>query len=112
MAHVHIRAIKQTKIGWGNVSLVYHIPIDSPVAGVVPTPVSTIDAELGDTERVALADRSLVEATQRTAVLQAQSKSEIVEAINADWRNVKADFNQQYRFEHKYHGTVIEDATS
>jgi hypothetical protein len=112
MAHVHIRSIRQTEIGRGKVRLIYHIPIESPVAGVAPTPVSAIDAELGDAERVALAEGSLVELMKTMVVLHAQSKGEIVDAIKVDWRNAKADFNQRYTFEHKYHGTVIEDATN
>lgn len=112
MAHVHIRAIKQTEAGRGKLSLVYHLPIDNPVAGVAPTPLSTIDSELSDTERAALANGSLVEATKTMAVLQAQSKSEIIEAIKVDWRNVRADFNQQYTFEHKHYGAAIEDASN
>ena len=112
MAHVHIRAIRQTETGRGKACLIYHVPIDNPVAGVVPTPESAIDSELSDAERAALADGSLLEVTKTMAVLHAQSKSEIVEAIKADWRNMKADFNQQYTFEHKYHGTIIEDATT
>ena len=112
MAHVHIRAIRQTEAGRGKLSLVYHIPIDSPVVGVVPTPASIIDAELTDAERAALADGSLMEVTKTMAVLQTQSKTEVVEAIKVDWKNVQADLNQQHTFEHKYHGTIIEDAAN
>lgn len=75
MAHVHIRAIRQTETGRGKASLIYHIPIENPVAGVVPTPVSAIDSELSDTERAALAGGSLVEAAKTMAVLHVQSKS-------------------------------------
>ena len=42
MADIHIGKIHRTQSGRGKVQLIYHIPIDTPVSGIVPTPESTI----------------------------------------------------------------------
>ena len=107
MADIHIGSITQSDPGKGRAQLIYHIPIDTPVAGIVPTPTSAIPGQLQQSEIDALAAGTLVEIAKDIVVLGTQTKSEIAVAIRADWHNVKADCNNQYDFEHKFHGVTL-----
>jgi len=44
MADIHIGKISQSETGRGKAQLVYHIPVDTPKAGIVPTPQSSLTA--------------------------------------------------------------------
>jgi hypothetical protein len=61
MADIHIGKINKTESDKGKAQLFYHLPIDAPVAGIVPTPVSAIAEQIDQTEIDALASGSLVE---------------------------------------------------
>jgi len=106
MADIHIGKINQTKEGKGKVDLVYHIPIESPKAGVVPTAESSL-AGLDLSEIEALADGTLVEVHKTVVVLNSQSQADIVSKIRADWANVRDQYNQQYNFERKFYGVTL-----
>ncbi len=111
MADIHINKITQLDPGKGRARLIYHITIDTPVSGIVPTPTSAIANQLQQTEVDALAAGTLVEITKDIVVLDNQTQSEVAIAIKADWQNVKADYNNQYDFEHKFYGVML-DATA
>jgi len=106
MADIHIGKINRTKEGKGKVSLVYHIPIESPKAGVVPTAESSL-AGLDESEIGALADGTLVEVHKTVVVLNSQSQADIVSKIRTDWANVRDQYNRQYDFEHKFYGVTL-----
>jgi len=110
MADIHIGKISQTKEGKGKVNLVYHIPIESAKAGVVPTAESSL-AGLDQSETEALAGGTLVEVHKTVVVLNSQSQADIVSKIRADWANVRDQYNQQYNFEHKFYGVTLNAAT-
>ena len=112
MAHVHIREVARLADDRGTVSLIYHIPIDNPVANIIPTPLSNIDNELDQTEKDALAAGSVVELTQDIVALKTQSQNDIVTAIKANWQAEKAAYNQRYNFKYKYFGATIVNATT
>lgn len=46
MALVHVREIGVVTNGRGKVNLIFHILINSPVMGIVPTTTSSIEPEL------------------------------------------------------------------
>jgi len=110
MADIHIGKITRTEEGKGKVSLVYHIPIESPKAGVVPTAESSV-VGLDQSEIEALADGTLVEIQKTIVVLNSQSQADIVSKIRADWANVREQYNRQYNFEHKFYGVTLNAAT-
>jgi hypothetical protein len=111
MADIHIGKINRTESGKGKAELFYHIPIDTPVGGIVPTPESTIATQLQQAEIDALAAGSLVEVSRNIVVLAGQTQAEIADAMRADWQNAKADYNDKYNFTYKFYGATL-DATA
>ena len=111
MADIHIGKINRTESGKGKAELFYHIPIDTPVSGIVPTPESAIAAQLQQTEIDAMATGSLVEISRNIVVLASQTQVEITDAIRADWQNTKTDYNDKYNFTYKFYGVTL-DATA
>lgn len=111
MADIHIGKINKTASDKGKAQLFYHIPVDTPVSGIVPTPESAIAAQLQQAEIDALAAGSLVEVSRNIAVLASQTQAEIAGAVKADWQNVKANYNDKYNFAHKFYGVTL-DATA
>ena len=107
MADIHIGKITQSDPGKGRAQLIYHITVDTPVSGVVPTPTSAIANELQQAEIDMLAAGTLVEIAKDMVVSGSQTQSEVAAAIRADWQNVKADYNNQYDFEHKFYGVIL-----
>lgn len=108
MADIHIGKIRQSETGRGRAQLFYHIPIDTPVSGLVPTPTSAIASELQQAEIDALAAGTLVEIAKDIVVSDNQTESEVAAAIKADWQNVKVDYNSRYDFEHKFYGVTLD----
>ena len=108
MADIHIGKINRTESGKGKTELIYHIPIDTPAGGIVPTPESTIAAQLQQAEIDALAAGSLIEVSRTIVVLASQTLAEIAEAIRADWQNAKADYNDKYNFAYKFYGVTLD----
>ena len=111
MADIHIGKINSTEAGKGKVELFYHIPIDTPVSGIVPTPESAIAAQLQQVEIDALAAGSLVEVSRNIVVLASQTQAEIAGAIRASWQNARADYNDKYNFAYKFYGVTLDAAT-
>ena len=111
MANIHIGKINRTKSGKGKAELFYHIPIDTPVGGIVPTPESAIAAQLQQAEIDALATGSLVEISRSIVVLASQTQAQIADAIRASWQNTKEDYNDKYNFTYKFYGVTL-DATA
>ena len=111
MANIHIGKISRTESGKGKVELFYHIPIDTPVSGIVPTPESSISAQLQQTEIDALAAGSLVEVSRSIVMLAGQTSTEIADSIRTDWHNTKANYNNKYHFAYKFYGVTL-DATA
>lgn len=107
MADIHIGKIDQTEPGKGKAQLFYHIPIEAPVAGIVPTPESAIAASLQQAELDALAAGSLVELSRTIVVLTGQTQAEIATAIKADWQNARIECNSKYDFAHKFYGVTL-----
>jgi len=111
MADIHIGKINRTESGKGKVELFYHIPIDTPVGGIVPTPESAIAAQLQQTEIDALTAGSLMEVSRNIVVLAGQTQAEIADAIRAGWQNARADYNDKYNFAYKFYGVTLDVAT-
>lgn len=111
MANIHIGKINRTESGKGKAELFYHIPIDTPVGGIVPTPESAIAAQLQQTEIDALAAGSLVEVSRSIVVLAGQTQAQIADAIRTGWQNTKEDYNDKYNFTYKFYGVTL-DATA
>jgi hypothetical protein len=111
MADIHIGKINRTESGKGKAELFYHIPIDTPVGGIVPTPESAIAAQLQQAEIDALAAGSLVEVSRSIVVLASQTQAQIADAVQAGWQNTKADYNDKYNFAYKFYGVTL-DATA
>jgi hypothetical protein len=107
MADIHIGKINRTESGKGKAELFYHIPIDTPVGGIVPTPESAIAAQLQQTEIDTMAAGSIVEITRNIVVLANQTQVEITDAIQADWQNTKTDYNNKYNFTYKFYGVTL-----
>ncbi len=106
MADIHIGKITQTSPGKGKAQLIYHVPIETPKAGIVPTSQSSLTG-LEQTEIDALAAGALVEISKDIVVEGSQTQAEVAVAIKADWQNVKADYNSRYNFEHKFSGVTF-----
>ena len=111
MANIHIGKISRTESGKGKAELFYHIPIDTPVSGIVPTPESTIAEQLQQAEIDALAAGTIIEVKRNIVVLASQTQAEIADAIRANWQNTKLDYNNQYNFTYKFYGMTL-DATA
>jgi hypothetical protein len=111
MANIHIGKISRIKFGKGRAELFYHIPIDTPVAGIVPTPESLIAAQLQQAEIDALAAGTLVEVKRNIVVFASHTQAEIADAIRADWQNTIANYNDKYNFAYKFYGVTL-DATA
>jgi hypothetical protein len=107
MADIHIGKISEAASGKGKAQLFYHIPIDAPVSGVVPTPESAISANLQQAELDALAAGSLVEVRRTVAILASQTQAEIAAAVKADWQNARAEYNNRYSFVYKLYGVTL-----
>ena len=107
MADIHIGKINQTETGKGKAQLFYHIPIDSPVGGIVPTPESAIAAGLQQAEIEALAAGSLIELSRTIVVLAGQTQAEIASAVKADWQKARIEYNSKYDFVHKFYGVTL-----
>lgn len=110
MADIHIGKIQRTQSGKGKAQLFYHIPIDTPVSGIVPTPESTIATQLDQAELDALAAGSLIEVLRTIIVLSNQTQEEIAEAVRTDWQHTRTSFNDKYNFSYKFYGVTL-DAT-
>jgi len=108
MADMHIGSINKTGPGKGKARLFYHIPIDAPVSGIIPTPESAIAGQLEQVEIGALAAGTLVEIAKDIVVSESQTESEVAAAIKADWQNAKTEYNNQYNFEHKFYGVTLD----
>ena len=111
MADIHIGKINRTPSGKGKAQLFYHIPIDTPVGGIIPTPESTIATQLQQTELDALAAGSLVELSRTIVVLPDQTQAEITGAVNIDWQNTKNQYNDKYNFAYKFYGVTLNATT-
>ena len=111
MADIHIGKINRTESGKGKAQLIYHIPIDTPVDGIAPTPDSTIAAQLQQAEIDALTAGSLIEASRTIVVLAGQTQAEIADAIRADWQTARVQYNDKYNFIYKFYGVTL-DATA
>jgi len=107
MADIHIGKISQSETGKGKAQLIYHIPLDTPKAGIVPTPESSIASQLEQSELDALAAGELVELSKDIVVQNSDTQSTVAAAIKADWQNVKTQYNEQYNFEHKFYGVTL-----
>ncbi len=107
MADIHIGKITRTASGRGRAQLFYHIPIVTPVSGIVPTPESAIGTQLQQAEIDALAAGSLVEVSRNMVVLPSQTQAEIADAVRANWQNVKTDCNDKYNFAYKFYGVTL-----
>ena len=107
MADIHIGKIQRTQSGKGKAQLFYHIPIDTPVSGIAPTPQSAIAAQLQQGEIDALAAGTLVEISRTVIVLAGQSQAEIADAVRTDWHNVRTEFNDKYNFAYKFYGVTL-----
>lgn len=107
MSDIHIGKINQSEAGRGKAQLIYHIPIDTPKAGIVPTPESSITSQLQQTEVDALAAGIVVEVSKDIMVEDGQAQAEVAVAIKADWQNVKAEYNNRYNFEYKFFGVTL-----
>jgi hypothetical protein len=91
MADIHIGKINRTESSKGKAELFYHIPIDTPVGGIVPTPESAIAVQLQQAEIDALAAGSLIEVSRTVVVLASQTQAEIADAVISDWQNARTD---------------------
>ena len=111
MADIHIEKVQKTQSGKGKAQLYYHIPIDTPVSGIVPTPESAIAAQLQQAELDALAAGSLIEISRTIVVLANQTQAEITNAVRANWQNTKSEYNNEYNFTYKFYGVTL-DATA
>jgi len=107
MADIHIGKITRTESGKGKAQLFYHIPIDAPVNGIVPTPTSAIAAQLQPDETDALAAGSIMEVSRSIVILDSQTQAEIADAVRDDWQNTKVDFCNKYDFTYKLHGVTL-----
>lgn len=107
MADIHIGKIHSTQSDKGKAQLFYHIPIDTPVSGIVPTPESAIAAQLEQAELDALAAGSLIEISRTIVVRANETQNEITAAVRADWQNIRTDYNDKYNFTYKFYGVTL-----
>lgn len=112
MADIHIGKITESGTsGRGSLALIYHIPIDSPKIGVVPSPLSSIDGQISQAERDALQAGSLVEMGKDIIAEDSQTQAEVASAMKADWQKTKAEYNRKYNFEYKFYGVTVNAAS-
>jgi len=107
MADIHIGKINRTQSGKGKAQLIYHIPIDTPVNGIVPTPQSAIAKQLEQAELDALAAGSMIEISRTIVVHANDTQAEIAVAVKADWQNARIDYNDKYNFAYKFYGVTL-----
>lgn len=92
--------------------MIFHIPIDSPVVGIIPTPTNSIESELEAGEISALATGTVVELSRNIIALETQATVDIVNAIKASWQSVRSTYNASYNIKYKHYGQTIIDATT
>ncbi len=107
MADIHIGKIQRTQSGKGKAQLFYHIPIDTPISGIVPTLESAIAPQLQQDELDAFAAGSLIEVSRTIIVLSDQTQAEIANAVRTDWQNIKSEYNDKYNFTYKFYGVTL-----
>jgi hypothetical protein len=107
MADIHIRETLQVAEGRREVHLIYHIPVASPKMGIAPTPLSSIDLELSQVERDALATGSLVEIPRTIVKDEGQTLAGIKAKIQQDWDAQKIAYNIDYGPTYQYYGSTL-----
>ncbi len=112
MADIHIRKINKIVEGKGKLSLIYHFDLNNPKIGIIPSPISSIDSELQQTEKDALANGTRVEISKIISIKNSQTKTKIVTAIKNNWLNERTSYNSKFDFENKFYGDTIADATA
>jgi hypothetical protein len=107
MADIHVREITNFTNGRGQVDLIFHLPIDSPITAVVPTQVSSIASELNQSEIDALSAGTLVEVHRDIVVFKTQDISEIIAKVKTMWQLAYAGYNTEYGIRYKYYGSEL-----
>jgi hypothetical protein len=107
MADIHIRETPQVSPSRREIHLIYHILIATPKAGIVPTPLSSIDSELTQAERDALAAGSLVEISQTLVKNEGDTLASVKAKIQQDWDAHKTAYNADYGLTYQYYGSTL-----
>ena len=97
MSEIHIG--KSTPKGANReIELFLHIPLIKPIAGVIPTPTSAIDAQLQQAEKDSLSTGQLVEKRQTIVLKESESISDpdVEEKIKRIWSTVNEEYNADF----------------
>jgi len=106
MADIHVLTTPKTN-GNRYVYLIYHIPINSPKEGVVPTPTSSIESLLEQGEIDALAAGTLYEMSKTFVKTSGQSLQDCRAKIISDYDSWVIAYNAEYDLAYQYYGTEL-----
>ena len=85
----------------GTFQVIFHIPISSPVAGIVETPKSVVP-EIEQTEIDALAAGTLNEIEENLNYQTNKTNIGYKQQLKDRWFELNASVNAKYNFEYKY----------
>ena len=113
MSDIHIGKSVEKNNNKREVTFYMHIPLSKPLSGVIPTPKSSIESQLDQTDKDALGIGEMVEKSQ--TIVLGEGKNITDSDITAKLKNVfssrKKEVNDKFNFEYKDFGTKI-DATA
>jgi len=107
MADIHIGRMSRTGKNKRTIDLFYHIPLDAPKEGIVPTPESSIAGQLEQDEIDSLAAGTLVEVPKEFIIGDDVDQAEIIRQVKVDWFLINNSYNRQYGFEYKLYGMTL-----
>ena len=108
MSEIHIGK-SMPKVAKREVELFLHIQLIKPIAGVIPTPTSAIDAQLQQSEKDSLSTGQLIEKRQTIVLKESQSISDpdVEQKIKQIWSTVNTGYNADFEREYADYGKTM-----
>lgn len=108
MADIHIGKVTE-KGQVREVELLFHITVNNPVAGIIPSATSSMEAKLDQQEIDALGIGTLVEKRQTIALQPSLNLSDqdVQEKIKQIWSNLAGEFNTRFDKEYANYGDTV-----
>ncbi len=108
MADIHIGKITE-KGEVREVELLFHITVNNPVASIIPTAASSMEAKLDQAEKDALGIGTLVEKRQTISLQPNQkiSDQDVQDKIKQIWSNLSGEFNSKFDKKYASYGDTI-----
>jgi len=93
--------LENNNVMQGSFGVVFHIPITSPVAGIVETPISVVP-DIEQSEIDALAAGTLNEIEENWNYQTNKTDTGYKQQLKDRWNELNESVNAKYNFEYKY----------